>query len=91
MQYHVYILNLIKLTNIIKNIVLWYFNVLDTEIKNGDATVLFASPDAIISKHWLRVLQDVYKENITLVAYDEAHCISEWYSIILDTVWNMLH
>lgn len=70
-----------------KNIVLWYFNVfIDTEIKNGDATVLFVSPKAIISKHWLRVLQDVNKENIALVAYDEAHCISEWYSIILDTV-----
>ncbi|XP_048755624.2 bifunctional 3'-5' exonuclease/ATP-dependent helicase WRN-like [Ostrea edulis] len=48
------------------------------EIKNGDATVLLASPEAIISKHWLRVLQDVYKDNIALVAYDEAHCISEW-------------
>lgn len=70
-----------------KNIVLWYFNVfIDTEIKNGDATVLFASPEAIISKHWLRMLQDVYKENIALVACDEAHCILEWYSIILDTV-----
>lgn len=69
-----------------KNIVCWYFNVfIDTEIKNGDATVLFVSPEAIISKHWLRVLQDVNKENIALVAYDEAYCISEWYSIILDT------
>ncbi|XP_061187171.1 ATP-dependent DNA helicase RecQ-like [Saccostrea echinata] len=47
-------------------------------VDKSDVDVLIGSPEAIISKNWLRVLQDVYKDSIALVAYDEAHCISEW-------------
>ncbi|XP_076094771.1 ATP-dependent DNA helicase RecQ-like [Mytilus galloprovincialis] len=47
-------------------------------IKDGLARILFASPEAILVKFWRDVITDAYKDRICVVAYDEAHCISEW-------------
>ncbi|KAK3611121.1 hypothetical protein CHS0354_007380 [Potamilus streckersoni] len=47
-------------------------------IKSGCATVLIASPEAIVTRHWKDVLDHAYKEKLCMVAYDEAHCISKW-------------
>ncbi|KAL3854925.1 hypothetical protein ACJMK2_014160, partial [Sinanodonta woodiana] len=44
----------------------------------GCATVLIASPEAIITRHWKAVLDNTYRERLCMVAYDEAHCISVW-------------
>ncbi|CAC5398329.1 recQ [Mytilus coruscus] len=49
-----------------------------TCIKDGLASILFASPEVILVKFWRDVITEVYKDRICVVAYDEAHCISEW-------------
>ena len=41
-------------------------------------TVRFAPPEAVLKKYWRDALQ-TFKEQICVVAYDEARCISEWY------------
>lgn len=37
-----------------------------------------ASPESIIKKYWKNIIQDQYADKLCVVAYDEAHCISEW-------------
>jgi hypothetical protein len=53
----------------------------NSEFRNGLCTVLFAPPEAVLKKCWRDALQ-TFKEQICVVAYDEAHCISEWYVLI---------
>lgn len=50
-----------------------------TAIKAGRASVLLASPESALTKHWKVMLTDVYKDTLCMVTYDEAHCVSEWY------------
>lgn len=52
-----------------------------TGIKAGRASVLLASPESALTKHWKVVLSDVYKNTLCMVTYDEAQCVSEWYVI----------
>ncbi|KAL5015243.1 hypothetical protein ScPMuIL_009513 [Solemya velum] len=47
-------------------------------IKDGTATVLMASPESVITRHWKELIRDTYGDKLCVVAYDEAHCISEW-------------
>lgn len=44
-------------------------------LKNGDAQILYTSPESIANKDFQAVLQSI---EISLVAIDEAHCYSEW-------------
>lgn len=38
-----------------------------------------ASPESVITRHWKELIRDTYGDKLCVVAYDEAHCISEWY------------
>lgn len=42
---------------------------------NGDLDLLYVSPEKLISGDFMRVMQTM---NISLIAVDEAHCISQW-------------
>jgi ATP-dependent DNA helicase RecQ len=42
---------------------------------NGSIQFLYIAPERLNSQHFLRVLQSV---DISLIAIDEAHCISQW-------------
>ncbi|XP_041378229.1 ATP-dependent DNA helicase Q-like 3 isoform X2 [Gigantopelta aegis] len=48
------------------------------DIKQRKSTVLFSSPEAITSKYLKNIVQEVYGKKLCVIAYDEAHCISEW-------------
>ena len=42
------------------------------------------SPEAAISTHWREVFScDYVKEHLALVAVDEAHCIVDWFVVIV--------
>jgi ATP-dependent DNA helicase RecQ len=43
--------------------------------RNGMYRLLYVSPERLVSERWKNELQNL---NISLVAVDEAHCISEW-------------
>ncbi|MFA4859828.1 DNA helicase RecQ [Methanoregula sp.] len=48
---------------------------LDAAIRNGSLRLLFVSPEKCMQPQFLSFLQGA---RITLIAIDEAHCISEW-------------
>lgn len=43
-----------------------------------------ASPESVLTRHWKETIRDVYGDKLCVVAYDEAHCISEWYVLLYD-------
>ncbi|MDR2205533.1 MAG: DNA helicase RecQ [Flavobacteriaceae bacterium] len=45
------------------------------DIKSGKTKLLYVAPESLIKEDYLDVLKEV---KISLVAIDEAHCISEW-------------
>ena len=49
-------------------------------VERGECQLVYGSPEAFLSaKRWRAMLtSEVYKEQLRLVAVDEAHCISHW-------------
>ncbi|MDR2122411.1 MAG: RecQ family ATP-dependent DNA helicase [Flavobacteriaceae bacterium] len=45
------------------------------KLKNNDLKLLYVSPERLLNKAFLEVIKDV---EISFLAVDEAHCISEW-------------
>jgi ATP-dependent DNA helicase RecQ len=45
------------------------------DIENGITKLLYVAPESLIKEDYIEFLQ---KQNISFVAIDEAHCISEW-------------
>ncbi|XP_077862882.1 ATP-dependent DNA helicase RecQ-like, partial [Saccoglossus kowalevskii] len=46
------------------------------QVRDGECQVVFASPEAILSRSWRKVLiSDVYQRNLIGIAIDEAHCV----------------
>ncbi|XP_014669492.1 PREDICTED: ATP-dependent DNA helicase Q-like SIM [Priapulus caudatus] len=52
----------------------------DTEIEKGHFSIVFASPEAVLtSTRWRRVLtRGRFQQTLKAVAVDEAHCITQW-------------
>uniref|UniRef100_A0ABM0GKJ3 DNA 3'-5' helicase n=1 Tax=Saccoglossus kowalevskii TaxID=10224 RepID=A0ABM0GKJ3_SACKO len=49
------------------------------QVRDGECQVVFASPEAILSRSWRKVLiSDVYQRNLIGIAIDEAHCVDLW-------------
>lgn len=47
---------------------------------SGDVSVVYSSPEAIMSSKWRRMLKTKsWQDRLTTIAIDEAHCICEWY------------
>ena len=44
----------------------------------GNAQVIFLTPEKAVDANWIRRLTTHYKHQCVAVAFDEAHCISEW-------------
>lgn len=60
-----------------------YYHILggeaDEVIRNGEADIIFGSPEMIIgSKHWREELE---KFNVKLIVVDEFHTVATWYVI----------
>lgn len=51
----------------------WHRNV--SMIRSGQCKMLFLAPETLLQSHTRELLSDVY---VSLLAIDEAHCISEW-------------
>ena len=49
-------------------------------VENGDYTLMFMSPEALVSScRWSEIFQTpTYLENLVAVVVDEAHCIEKW-------------
>ncbi|XP_014678938.1 PREDICTED: ATP-dependent DNA helicase Q-like 3 [Priapulus caudatus] len=48
------------------------------DIIQGDMSILFTSPEAILQSVWMRMIKLHYMKRIVAVVYDEAHCICSW-------------
>ena len=44
----------------------------------GKAQVIFFTPEKVVDATWMKRLMTYYKDQCVAVAFDEAHCISEW-------------
>ena len=44
----------------------------------GNAQVIFLTPEKAVEATWMNRLITHYKNQCVAVAFDEAHCISEW-------------
>ena len=56
---------------------------------------MFISPESLLHNRMYRsmLLSDAYKQNLVVLAVDEAHCVKTWYvkiSGLLDTNINFL-
>ena len=63
------------------NFVLQYLHellIFHTGIMEGNAQVIFLTPEKAVDSTWIRRLTMHYKDQCVAVAFDEAHCISEW-------------
>ena len=47
-------------------------------ITKGDTPVILSSPEALEQGPWMDMIRG-YSERISLVAFDEVHCLSEWF------------
>ncbi|MDR1877394.1 MAG: RecQ family ATP-dependent DNA helicase [Flavobacteriaceae bacterium] len=45
------------------------------KLKNNELKLLYVSPERLLSKAFLKIIKDI---EISFLAVDEAHCISEW-------------
>lgn len=53
------------------------------DVKTGSFQLLFASPECMLSPTWrLLLVSPVYKSKLRALVIDEAHCISQWYSML---------
>ncbi len=50
-------------------------NIVMSDIKNGITKLLYVAPESLVKEEYVDFLK---KQNISFVAIDEAHCISEW-------------
>lgn len=48
-----------------------------SRIEQGDYSLIFASPEALMQKRWLHLAQK-FDEQIIVVACDEVHCLIQW-------------
>ena len=51
-------------------------------ILEGESSRIFTSPEAVLSldQQWRGMLRtDLFRKHICLLAFDEAHCITNWY------------
>jgi len=49
------------------------------DVQDGKYSVLFTSPESITKPFWRKMLlETTYTEQLCLLCFDEAHCISEW-------------
>ncbi|KAL3870211.1 hypothetical protein ACJMK2_038290 [Sinanodonta woodiana] len=48
------------------------------EIRENEVSVLYTSPEAAILQKWMKILKEQFKDNICILVFDEAHCISSW-------------
>ena len=55
-----------------------------TVVERGQVNVILASPEALKTGRWLPAMKR-YQQRICLLAYDEMHCLSEWYAEIVLT------
>jgi superfamily II DNA helicase RecQ len=42
------------------------------------ATVIISSPEALLQRKNIRLLRRLHESKISLVVYDECHCVSKW-------------
>ena len=56
------------------------YEAIKKDIKKGNYEIAYGSPETFLATScWRRMLSSqVYRENLTLIAVDEAHCISHW-------------
>lgn len=59
------------------NLFIQIYHINHIDIKDGKSVVVLATPEAVLSKQWRSTILEARKY-ICMVAYDEAHCISEW-------------
>ena len=48
------------------------------ELMACNVQVIFVSPEKIVDPTWMKRLISYYSKNCVAIAFDEAHCISEW-------------
>ena len=49
------------------------------KIMNGDVQIVFAHPEAILSKEGCNLMNSkVFERNVVACVFDEAHCIEIW-------------
>jgi len=46
-------------------------------MERGSMNVVFTSPEALRSGHWLRMMK-LYRHRVCVIALDEVHCMSDW-------------
>lgn len=49
----------------------------------GEYNVLFMSPEMLVKKGREILLKDTYRERLVGVAVDEAHCVAQWYIVLI--------
>jgi len=47
-------------------------------LKTGQISVIFTTPEALQNEKLTTIVRH-YRERVCLVAFDEVHCMSEWY------------
>ncbi|HTI15034.1 MAG TPA: DNA helicase RecQ [Dictyobacter sp.] len=51
----------------------------EQELRNGRIKLLYVAPERLLTQNFLTILDDVDERiGISLIAVDEAHCVSEW-------------
>ena len=48
------------------------------EIKGGELSIIYTTPEKSISRPFMKVLEEIYEKFEVQIVVDEAHCISEW-------------
>jgi len=48
------------------------------DVIEGDHSLLFSSPEAAVLPKWRKVIKEHLVQKISLLVFDEAHCISLW-------------
>lgn len=52
---------------------------LDSKVVKGDVQIVFAHPEALLSKEGRNIMNsDVFKNNVVACVVDEAHCVEIW-------------
>ena len=51
-----------------------------SEIEEGNFDVMLTSPEMILGEKGKRIISNKsFQEKVCLLAFDESHCITEWY------------
>ena len=57
-------------------------DVIASDEHNAKYSLLFCSPEALVSSKWREILQQSHiHDRIVAVVVDEAHCVSKWYVV----------